>query len=258
MTAILVTRPAGATGALEKAGYRVHAVPTIATQPLEFARPDLTKYDWVVLTSAASVEALGRSPSPLRGASSKSHPHRRFGAQGRGEGLKLGPRWAAVGQATARALRAAGIEPSLIPNESNGLALADALLKDVGGKRILLVRASAASPDLPDRLREGGATVDEVAAYLTIEGPASSAEPLKAALADRELAAIVFASGSAVRGFIALGGTTEWPAITIGPRTTKVAEQLGFKVVAEAEAQSAEALAAAVVEAIPIQEKNRA
>ena len=244
MTAILVTRPAGETGALEKAGYRVHAVPTIATQLLKFDRPDLTKYDWVVLTSGAGVEALGRSPSPLRG-------------EGRGEGLKLGLRWAAVGQATARALRASGIEPSLIPAESNGLALANAL-PDVRGKRILLVRASTASPDLPERLRERGAAVDEVAAYLTIEGPASSSAPLKAALADPDLAAIVFASGSAVRGFIALGGSTRWPAITIGPRTTREARALGFRVIAEAATQSAEALAAAVVEAIPLQEKNRA
>lgn len=247
MTAVLVTRPSGETdpivGALEHAGYRVHPVPTVATQPLEFAQPDLTQYDWVIVTSGAGVEGI--VPSLLRG-------------DGQGEGLKLGsPRWAAVGQATARALRASGIEPSLIPEESNGLALANALT-DVHGKRVLLVRAAAASADLPERLRERGATVDEVAAYLTIEGPASSAEPLKAALADPELAAIVFASGSAVRGFVALGGSTSWPAITIGPRTTKIAKQLGFKVVAEAEAQSAEALAAAVVRAIPVQEKNRA
>jgi uroporphyrinogen-III synthase len=244
MTSILVTRPAGKSDGLQTAGYRVHVVPTVATQPLEFDEPDLTKYDWVVLTSAAGVEALGRSPSPLRG-------------EGRGEGLKLGLRWAAVGEATGRALRAAGIEPSLIPAVSNGLALANAL-PDVEGKRILLVRASAASADLPERLRERGAIVDDLAAYLTIEGPASSSEPLKSALADPELAAVVFASGSAVRGYIALGGSTSVPAITIGPHTTRVAQDLGFRVIAEARTQSAEALAAAVAGAIPVEEKNRA
>jgi uroporphyrinogen-III synthase len=249
MTAVLVTRPAGESdpvvGALEALGYHVHAVPTVATQPLEFDRPDLAGYDWVVVTSAAGVAALGESPSPRSG--------ERVGERGEG----VNPRWAAVGQATARALRAAGVESSLIPGESNGLALANALA-DVGGKRVLLVRASAASTDLPKRLRERGAAVDEVAAYLTIEGPASSSDALKAALADPELAAIVFASGSAVRGFLALGGSAAWPAITIGPRTTKVAAQLGFRVIAEAERQSVEALAKAVVSAIPVEEKNRA
>jgi uroporphyrinogen-III synthase/uroporphyrinogen III methyltransferase/synthase len=164
--------------------------------------------------------------------------------------LQAGPRWGAVGAATARALRARGAEAAVVPDESNGLALANAL-PDIGGKRVLLVRASAAAPDLPDRLRARGAYVDELAAYLTVEGPAAAAGPLKAALADGDLAAIVFASGSAIRGFIALGGTTAWPAITIGPRTTKVASELGFRVLAEAGRQSAEALAEAVISAVP-------
>lgn len=235
MTAILVTRPGGETdrmvGVLEAAGYRVLAVPTVATRSLDFAPPDLYHYDWVVVTSVAGVDALTE--------------------------LQAGPRWAAVGAATARALRARGAEAALVPDEANGLALANAL-PEIRGKRVLLVRASAAAPDLPERLRERGAEVEELAVYLTVEGPATAAEPLMAALADVDLAAIVFASGSAVRGYIALGGTTSLPAITIGPRTTKVAIQLGFRVIAEAERQSAEALAAAVIGAIPVEERNGA
>ena len=235
MTAILVTRPAGSadpmTGALNAAGYRVHAVPTVAIRRLQFTRPELGNYDWVVVTSASGVDAL--------------------------DDLSAGPRWAAVGPATARALRARGIEPALVPEETNGLALADAM-PDAGGKRVLLVRAAAAAPDLPERLRERGAEVDELAAYATVEGPASSAEPLATALADVDLSAVVFASGSAVRGFLALGGTTALPAITIGPRTTSVARELGFRVIAEAHSQSAEALAAVIVGAIPLEERNSA
>jgi len=235
MTTILVTRPRSdkdpVVGALEAAGYRVHAVPTVATQSLEFDRPDLARYDWIVVTSVAGANSLSEFPSR--------------------------PLWAAVGQATARALRARGVEPALVPDEANGLALANAL-PAAHGKHVLLVRASAAAADLPDRLRERGAIVDELAAYLTVEGPPSATEPLRAALADPELRAIVFASGSAVRGYLALGGITSVPAVTIGPRTTNVAKQLGFNVIAEAETQSAEGLAAAVVTAIPVQEKNRA
>ena len=235
MTAILVTRPDGhadpLVGALEAAGYQVHAVPTVATQALEFDPPELSGYDWVVVTSAAGVGALDR--------------------------LSTGPRWAAVGQVTARALRARGIEPALVPDEANGLALANSL-PDVQGKCVLLVRASAAAVDLPERLRERGAAVDELTVYLTVEGPTSAIEPLRAALADPDLAAIVFASGSAVRGYLALGGTTSLPAITIGPRTTTVARDEGFCVIAEAATQGVDALLAAVVDAIPVEEKNRA
>jgi uroporphyrinogen-III synthase len=235
VTSVLVTRPGGAVdplvGALEASGYRVHAVPTVGTQALDFDGPDLKAYDWVVVTSAAGVAALTAFPS--------------------------GPRWAAVGTATALALRAAGVEPALVPDESDGLALANAL-PDVKGKRVLLVRASAAAADLPERLRDRGAAVEELTAYLTIEGPPASAAPLHEALRDVELAAVVFASGSAVRGFLALGGAPTWPAITIGPRTTEVARQRGFRVIAEAEKPNTEALAAAVAGAIPVEERHRA
>jgi len=235
VTAILVTRPDGGAdplvGALEAAGYRVHAVPTVRTESLEFEPPDLSRYDWVAVTSAAGVEALS--------------------------GLSSTPRWAAVGAATARALRARGVDPAFVPEESNGLALANSL-PDVHGKSVLLVRASAAAADLPDRLRERGATVDELAAYQTVEGPAAAADQLRTALADGELAAIVFASGSAVRGFLALGGVAAWPAITIGPRSTTVAQDHGFHVIAEADRPGTDALVAAVVGAVPAEERNRA
>jgi uroporphyrinogen-III synthase len=219
------------TAALRALGYHVHAVPTIATQPLDFDARGIAGYDWVVVTSAAGVSAL--------------------------EDLPTGPQWAAVGPATAQALRARGVEPDLVPAETNGLALANSL-PDVRGKRVLLVRASVAASDLPERLREQGAVVEELSAYLTVEGPASEAETLRTALADADLAAIVFASGSAIRGFIALGGTTALPAITIGRRTSAVARERGFRVIAEAEKQTTEALVAAVIGSVPVEEKNRA
>jgi uroporphyrinogen III methyltransferase/synthase len=131
-------------------------------------------------------------------------------------------------------------------------------LPNVEGKRIALVRASAADSDLPERLRRRGAVVDEITAYRTIEAPAASAEPLRVALADVELAAVVFASSSAVRGYLALGGTVRVPAITIGPRTTAGALEHGFQVIAEAEAQSAEGLASAVGSAVTLKEKHHA
>jgi len=138
-----------------------------------------------------------------------------------------------------------------------GLALANAF-PDASGKHVLLIRAAAADQDLPERLRERGAMVDELAAYATVEGPASSAERLAAALADVDLSAVVFASGSAVRGFIALGGSAALPAIVIGPRTARVARELGFRVIAEARAQSSEALVAAIDGALPLEENHHA
>src|SRR5713101_3958693 len=117
---------------------------------MRIAWPDLSGFEWVVVTSAAGVDSLPAVPA--------------------------GPRWAAVGQATAAALRARGVEADLVPPESGGAALASAL-PDPAGTRVLLVRASAADPDLPDGLRRRGASVTEITAYETIEGPGESAAP---------------------------------------------------------------------------------
>src|SRR5207302_609971 len=62
MTAILVTRPQAerdpVVGLLQERGYRVHAVPTVATVPIKIGLPDLERYDWIVVTSATGVLAL--------------------------------------------------------------------------------------------------------------------------------------------------------------------------------------------------------
>ncbi|MEO8744489.1 MAG: uroporphyrinogen-III synthase [Candidatus Dormiibacterota bacterium] len=235
MKAIVVTRPAGPRDplvmALEQHGYRVHAVPTVETRPMEFDSRGLETCDWIVVTSVRGVNAIRDIP--------------------------MGPQFAAIGEQTAGALRARGIEPAHIPPHTSGASLGEAL-PDVEGKHIALVRASAADGDLPVRLRRRGAVVEEISAYQTVEGPAASAGRLRDALDDPDLAAIVFASGSAVRGFVALGGTTRWPAITIGPRTTSTAREHGFRVVAEAESQSAESLTAAVAKAVPLEEDHDA
>jgi porphobilinogen synthase len=69
---------------------------------------------------------------------------------------------------------------------------------------------------------------------------------------DNELGAVVFASGSAVRGFLKLGGHAgDYPAITIGPRTSEAARGAGFAVAAEATTQDVIAMAAAVERTIP-------
>ena len=204
----------------------MHAVPTMETEPVEFSPQSLSATDWIVLTSAQGVRALANLPA--------------------------GPRYAAVGPETARALRARGVEPAHMPARADGADLGETL-PDVDGKRVALVRASAAGSDLPDTLRRRGAVVEEITAYRTVEGPAASAEQLRLALIDPDLGAVVFASGSAVRGFVDLGGTARPPAITIGPRTSASARDLGFQVLAEAGTQSVAGLANAVLRALPLQ-----
>lgn len=230
MTSILLTRPRGAgdplVAELESRGYRVLAVPTVLTRQVAVDWPDLSEFHWIVVTSAAGVESLPATPP--------------------------GPRWAAVGTATAEALRAKGVEADLVPAESNGDALGEAL-PEPAGKRVLLVRGSLADGGLPAALRSRGAKVEEVTAYETVEGPDEAGIALHRALAVADLAAVVFASGSAVRGFLKLGGSAHLPAVTIGPRTSAVAEKAGFRVVAQAGNPDVRQLADAVERAIPVE-----
>jgi uroporphyrinogen-III synthase len=107
-------------------------------------------------------------------------------------------------------------------------------------------------------LRLRGATVREVTAYRTVEAPDASAEPLRIALADQDLSAVVFASGSAVRGFVELGGSTGLAAITIGPHTSATARDHGFQVIAEADTQSVAGLVSAIVRVLPLEVQNTA
>jgi uroporphyrinogen III methyltransferase/synthase len=235
MIAVLVTRPGGESDplvqALRQRGYRVHAVPTVQTEAVVLDLRSLASYDWVVFTSARGVDALAELPT--------------------------GPRFAAVGPETAKALRARGVEPAYVPATADGANLGTKL-PDIEGKRVALVRASAADTDLPDILRRRGAIIEELTAYRTVEEPRGSARLLRTALADPDLRAVVFASGSAARGFIGLGGTVQLPAITIGARTTTRARELGFRVIAEAETHSMAGLADAVARTLPLEVENNA
>jgi uroporphyrinogen III methyltransferase/synthase len=235
MIAVLVTRPGGESDPLVQAlrhrGYRVHAVPTVQTEAVVLELRSLASYDWVVFTSARGVDAVSELPTS--------------------------PRFAAVGTETAKALRARGVEPAHVPATADGSDLGKTL-PGVEGKRVALVRASAAHADLPDILRRRGAIVEELTAYRTVEAPPESALPLRTALSDPDLRAVVFASGSAVRGFIGLGGTALLPAITIGARTTARAVEFGFRVIAEAETQNVAGLIDAVARALPLEVRNSA
>jgi len=231
--ALLSTRPQGDRDPLvvrlRQSGRRVHAAPTVALEPVPFASPDLRQFDWVVVTSAAGAQALlERSPSPAS------------------------VRWAAVGPRTASVLAALGIDAAAVPDESRGVRIADALglLGPLPGRRVLLARADAAAPDLPAALRGAGAVVSELAVYHTVIGPEASRPAVAVALADPALAAVLFASGSAVLGLLRLADNDpRWvPAVTIGPATSEVARDRGFRVLAEAQRPSVDGLLAAATQ----------
>ena len=157
---------------------------------------------------------------------------------------------AAVGPATADTLGAAGIRVDHVPAAYLTVAIAEGL-GDVRGRRVVLARADAATPDLRDALRSRGANVEEVVAYRTIEGPATSRDLLPHAL-HADLDGITFTSSSTVRGLLRLASTVDrararaMPAFCIGPVTARTARSGGFAVAAVAADHTAAGLADAV------------
>ncbi len=238
MRRVLVTRPASQAGPLlhllREAGLDPVSIPTVSIVPANdggIARLGraLDGADWLVVTSANGVppiaEALGESP------------------------LSDSVRVAAVGPATAAALGRSGIRVDAMPSDYLTVAIAD-VLGNVLGARIVLARADSASAELHEALIERGAAVTEVTAYRTVEGPSTSRNALRDAL-ERGLDAVLFTSGSTVRGLLELvpaglrGRVTCLPAICIGPVTAKAARRAGFAVAGEASEHTAGGLARA-------------
>jgi hydroxymethylbilane synthase len=221
-------------------GFRVLSVPGISIESVESndelgrARSRIAEYDWVVLTSKRGVAAL------LDGAKAPT--------------AKV--RWAAVGATTDKALRDRGVKVDCVPTTARGDAIPSAMAKlgSLRGSRVLLTRADAADTALPQKLREMGAEVDDIVAYRTRIGPEASRRALHEALADPDVEAIMFASGSAVRGIVELAGNDAararaLRAVTIGAKTSGVARELGFDVAAEALTQDDAGLRAALRQA---------
>lgn len=228
------------TTLLQERGATVVEVPAIHIAPapdpsaLDAALEHLGRYQWMVFTSVNTVNAvlgrltvLGLEP--------------RLGVRG--------PKVAAVGPATAAALRQAFPEDrvAIAPEESfRAASLGEALARrGIEGARVLLPGSSRAREELPALLRAAGATVDAVVAYATLEPPDLAERVGRALAVGFDL--VAFASPSAVEAFAQAAGerTAGLAAVVIGPTTAEAARAAGFEVRAVASPSTAEGLAAA-------------
>jgi uroporphyrinogen III methyltransferase / synthase len=138
------------------------------------------------------------------------------------------PKVAAVGPGTAETLRELGVEPAFVPCVSSQEGLVAEFPRSAGRVLFAAAEASRRRP-----IEELGA--DFVPLYTT-----RLLRPDEPPDGD----VVVLASGSAARSFAALG--VEIPIVSIGPQTTRVAESVGLRVVAEAETHDLDGLVAAV------------
>lgn len=225
---IVVTRPESKSLAdeLERLGAEVTIVPLIEIRPaegraLEDAIDTMASYDWIVLTSVNGVAAVAKGLA----------------------GLGAGARVAAVGPVTAEAIQEAGVEPAFVAKRASDDIAAG--LGDIAGKRVLLPQADIAEPHLAEELRGRGADVETVVAYRTIlvEPPMWGILPLRIANA------VVLASGSACRSLAAAGGAGGGAMLVcIGPKTAKVAREVGLKVGLVADETTSDGIIRALVD----------
>jgi uroporphyrinogen III methyltransferase/synthase len=226
---ILVTRAreqaAGFAALLEEAGGTVMLVPTIAIEPpdswepLDTALARAAEYRWAVFTSVNGVEMV----------------RRRLAQSGRGSDVLASCRIAAIGPATADALRAWGLRVAAVPAEYVAESLVDRLRPEIApGDRVLVARAAETRDVLVRELRGLGAVVDEVPAYRT-RAAREQAAGLGKALAERRVDVVTFTSSSTVKNLCArfpraelgrlMAGVT---VASIGPITRATAAGFGL------------------------------
>ena len=177
---------------------------------------------------------------------------------------------AAIGPATAQALRHHGIEPDLVPDEYIAEGVAAALIEDahrqgasLAEKHVLLVRAAEARKVLVEQLQRAGAIVDEVPAYRTrgaVIDNEQGREVLRL-LQAHQLDILTFTSSSTVRYFVQwLADCTPGAAVSpiirnphlkiacIGPITSQTARELGLDVHIQAREFTIDGLVEAIVQ----------
>ena len=228
---VVVTRAreqaSGLAAQLADLGAEVIQFPTIDIKPLEdyssvdAAVRNLGAYDWLIFTSANGVKCFWE----------------RLEAQGLDARALYGLQVAAIGPATAQAVRSHGIAPDFVPEAYIAESVAEGLIGlGMDGKKVLLPRAREAREVLPEELRKAGAQVDVLPVYETVPAAARRDEVLQR-LEAGTLDAVTFGSSSTVDNFFAqipadtIRNQPEGKRVkfaSIGPVTTKTLAKYGF------------------------------
>ncbi|HEU5265394.1 MAG TPA: uroporphyrinogen-III synthase [Jatrophihabitans sp.] len=221
-------------------------VPTIAVEPprtptqMERAIKGLVtgRYEWIVFTSTNAVRAVREK-------------FEEFGLDARAfAGVKIG----CVGEATADAVRAFGINPELVPTgeqSSEGLLAEfppfDDILDPID--RVLLPRADIATETLAAGLRGLGWEIDDVTAYRTVRAAPPAAD-IRDAIKSGGFNAVCFTSSSTVRNLVGIAGKPHARTVVacIGPQTAATAREFGLRVDVQPEHATVPALIDALAE----------
>jgi uroporphyrinogen-III synthase len=246
---IVITRPAGQSadwrGRIEDLGAEVLELPLIqVTKSVDLnilaeVFQELGGYEWVVFTSVNGVRYFFEEF------------HRVFDDI-RSLGLV---RIAAVGEATAAAIRAQHLRVELQPKKATGEELVKELVarEAMDSAKVLVVTGSRNREVVVEKLNEARAIVDQLPVYRT-EGTDLAGHPVAEDFRAKGADAIFFASPSAAQSFfeqadaLRLAARARRPlAGSIGPSTSAAMKQLGLPVDFEAAEPGLDSLVAALL-----------
>ena len=182
---------------------------------LDLALKEIDKYKWIVFTSANGVECFFEEMQEIR-KDIRDLAHIRF---------------AVIGDGTKKALEDHGIFCDFIPTAYSSKDMAEAMVPHIGkDESVLLLRAEEANRVLPDALEEAGISHTCISLYHTVKDE-RKAEELNRLI--KMVDYVTFASSSAVRAFVSMVDNLDdvkGKYISIGPVTTKTAEENGLSI----------------------------
>lgn len=226
---VLVARPAGPADRLSQQlaelGARVLLRPAICISPpddwapVDRAIARLNAFDWLVFSSANGVRMLLD----------------RLLSGGRDLRALASVRLAAIGPATAEALREYRLTADLTPDEYRAEALAEALATEARGRKFLLARASRGRDVLGEGLKKAGGVVEEIVVYSSRDVDAADPQ-IAGMLADGQIDWAAVTSSSIARSLHRQYGEllNNTRLVSISPITSGVLRELGHAPAAEA------------------------
>ena len=259
---ILVTRPRhqldSIVDRLETERAKILIQPAIAIeapedwQPVDRAIDRIEQFDWIVFSSANGVEFF------------IDRLQERHGDTRRLSDVRL----AAIGPATADALRQRQLDTDLTPTEYRAESLADAIIDrthadsydaaDSAPPVALLVRASRGREVLSQRLTSAGIKVEQVVAYTSRDVAQPEADIHRALIAG-EIDWITITSSAIARSLIAMLGKDLRHArlAAISPITAKTLTDAGYQPAVVAEEYTVDGLIDAIRQSMESEEEQR-
>lgn len=221
---------------LKEEGAEAVSFSLVWTQPLAVpelkkAMDELDSYTWIVLTSANGVHCFFDKLKELR------KDIRDF----------KDIHFAVIGDGTRQALECYGIYSDFVPTAYSSQSMAKTLIPLMKeNDRVLLLRAEEANAVLPEALEKAGVEYTCLALYHTVVDQ-RKADELSRLIQDVDY--ITFASSSAVRAFVSMVDDLEkvkGKYISIGPVTTKTAEEYGLSIAKTAVCYTARGIVEAI------------